>query len=106
MNLADRVFAEAPKPPKTSGYLYVNHELMATLHALLGAAVRIKALLVERQLREDQTEAQYEIHRRRVAWMRHDIVAGARITHLLDSRARNSLDQAWLELLHDAADSG
>jgi hypothetical protein len=89
---ADRVFTQAPRPPRGESYIRVDHGLMADLMALTNAAARLKALLTDRPRNKTESVTQFELRRRRVAWLREEILSGLKIEILLETGVRHSLE--------------
>ncbi len=89
---AEKVFIEAPKPTGPDNYLKVNAELVGELFSLLGDAARIKALLTERQRRDNQGEINFEMHVRRVKWLRNEVLKGVKLARTFEARVRNTLE--------------
>jgi hypothetical protein len=91
VRLASDVFEAAPRPKTADDYLKVDHAIMAKLFALLGAAARVSATLTDRP-RRDQSARQYEIQKRRVAWLRHDVLKGIKLERVFEPKVRHTLE--------------
>jgi hypothetical protein len=92
VRLANDVFEGAPRPKTADDYLKVDHEIMAKLFALLGAAARISATLTDRRRRRDQSARQYEIQTKRVAWLRDEVLRNVKLERVLEPKVRHTLE--------------
>lgn len=91
-----------PLDDPTKTYIKFNHVLMGKLTAIIGDAVRLKAMLSERQRKAFNTDRQYQIHVRRARWLRETLLKDVRLKTIFESGVRNTLEH-FDEYLDDVA---
>jgi hypothetical protein len=92
VRLAEEVFEAAPRPTASdSDCLRVDHAIMSKLFTLVGDAARISAMLSERPRRE-RSAREYEVHRRRVAGLRNEVLKNVRLERVFEAKVRHTLE--------------
>lgn len=84
---AAKVWELAPQPDSYC----VSHELHRTIDGILSSASRLKNLFIPRNKRGRMSNLQFEIHKKRAAWMQSAVNIDMLPT-MLDAKVRNTLE--------------
>jgi len=96
-----------PEPPPGKGLITVNHEVHRLLMQALSASARVRALCCDRMKNSKESRLQYEVRRRRAAWLR-GFLEGIDLAPLRDAQVRNTLEHfdEYVDRLGEDAYSG
>jgi hypothetical protein len=79
-------------PEPASSHIVVNQKLSEDLADILLASAKIGTLVKERQRRRGQSLRDHEVLRRRVRWLRNEVLGGIDLREVLRSSTRNTLE--------------
>lgn len=88
---ADSIFEQTPQPEPGGDYIKADAALHSEIYAMLGDAVKIRALVTDRPKRRDQSTAEFEILVRRARALR-DLLSGLDLATICSADARHSVE--------------
>lgn len=80
------------KTPPIGEFINVDPELFQTIGAVVGAAARLRALLVERQRTKRQSALEHALQIRRARWLASDLLRDLEFTEITKAAVRHSLE--------------
>ena len=89
---AEHIFDAAPPGLVTDNYVTVDFDLGDEMYALLSETGRIRQLLTDRGKNGKETRTQYEMRKRRILWLRDEILGGIKLVETRNSDVRNTLE--------------
>lgn len=91
VQLSDEVFQAVPRPKPSDDYVRVDHTIMRKLYTIIGDATRVSAMLNKRP-RGQQTARQHEVHNRRAAWLRNEVLEDIKLERVFEAKVRHTLE--------------
>ncbi|MBW3668209.1 MAG: hypothetical protein KY443_03255 [Actinobacteria bacterium] len=73
-------------------FITVDQSVHRRLHNVLGAAARLRALLLPRQKNPKQTDGEARVQRFRARWLQDDMLGGIALEPVLDADVRHSIE--------------
>lgn len=84
--------AVAPPVDQGDSFITVDHSIHRQLHNVLGAAARLRALLLPREKNPKQTSGEARVQRIRARWLQEEMLGGIALEPVLDADVRHSIE--------------